>query len=233
MKCGLADADCDALAAKFPAVDFSFFDIPSHRIATLYTKKNISTASFARLFMAEAVSWDKFIYLDVDILVRRDLAELYDIPIGDHPAAAVVLHSGINAGVMVINAAVWRARALAETLLEYASVHRPKEADQAAMQAVIGNEVLALDGRWNTLVDSVWGPRDADPVASIERAWILHFITGFKPWNLGRLKLPKPYTRLWDKFNDTTGMPRDLRADFRLIGWQVLILARRAVGRAA
>lgn len=229
---GVTKRSLDSLVAKFPAIDFNFFKIPPSVISQLPTKKNISTVAFARLLMADMVSWEKFVYLDVDILVRKDLAELYDTAIGEHPAAAVVMHSGINSGVMVINAAVWRARKLSGTLLDYARIHQPKEADQGTMQAVIGSEIQPLDGRWNTLVDSMWGPRDTNPDLHIEQAWILHFITGFKPWNLGRLKMPKQYTKLWDGYSDTTGMPRDLRADMRLVVWQLLMLVRRFTGKA-
>lgn len=42
-----------------------------------------------RYFVADFINSDKVIYLDCDVIVNRDIKDLYDIPLGDHLIAAV------------------------------------------------------------------------------------------------------------------------------------------------
>lgn len=224
----VAEPERAALAAKLPEVRFAFFESDQARLAGLKVKRNLSPLTFARLLMPDLVDWDRYVYLDVDLLILRDLGALQDTPLDGHPAAAV--RSGgdgpINGGVLVVDAALWRARGLGAQMLDYARRHSPKEADQDSIEAVIGAEILPLDPRWNRLVDTVWGPPVADPEALLREAWILHFITGFKPWNLGCWRIPAPLTAAWARHADGRGLPRDWPAEARMLVWQLAMLAK-------
>lgn len=72
----------------------------------------------------------------------------------------------------------------------------------------------------------IWGPPLPDPEALLREAWILHFITGFKPWNLGRRLLPRALVAAWDRHADPAGLPRDWPAEARMLLWQAAMLAR-------
>lgn len=137
-----------ALQAKLPDIRLRFFEADPDRLAGLQVKRNLSPLTFARLLMPEMVDWERYLYLDVDLLILRDLAELYDLPLEGHPAAARGGAGGaLSAGVLLVDAAAWRARGLGAQMLDYARRHRPKEADQDSIAAVIGPEILPLDLR--------------------------------------------------------------------------------------
>lgn len=215
----------------FPNVPIQFFDIDSEAVKDLTYKFALSPMSYARILMSDLVNWEKFVYLDIDVIVQRDLRILYNTELGQHPVAGVLRDGQLNAGVLVINAALWRSERLAGQILDYAREHQPKDADQAAIEGVIGDRILALNKRWNTLVDPVWGAPVQNESTYLDDAWIVHYLTGFKPWNLGRWLLPTHCLKPWDRHRMKSTLPRMLRAELRLFAWQVRILGLRLLGR--
>lgn len=224
--------DCDRLRAAFPTITFHFLTLPAERLGALTHKLHLSPLTYARLLMAEMVDWERFVYFDIDMVVQADPMALQALPLGEAPAAAVFHEGVLNAGLLVINARVWRARGLGTQMIEYAREFQPREADQGAIEAVIGPEMLRLDERWNTRVDPVWGRPLLDQPGYLENAWVVHFITGFKPWNLGRLLLPRPYAQAWARHARRIGLPVKWRTEAKILAWQLRILAKRALGRA-
>lgn len=208
-----------------------FFDVEGAAIAGLGFKASLSAMTYARLLMADLTGWDRFLYLDVDAVAMRDLAELWGTALEGRPAAGVFHGGRLNAGVLLIDGALWRAEGLTERMLRHGRDHAPKEADQAVIEAVIGARMLRLDPCWNRTVDPLWGgPAQARP-DYLEGAGIVHYLTGFKPWNLGRLLMPARLSAPWDRRHVApAGLPRDLAAEARLLAWQLRILALRAVG---
>ena len=175
----------------------------------------LSPMTYARLLMAELVTWDRFIYLDTDLIVRHDLREMYDVDLGEVPLAGVFHSENLNAGVLLINGRVWRRDGLMRKTLDFARIHTPKDADQGAIEGVLKGHMARLDPRWNVIIDPVWGKARLADETALHEAWIVHFITGFKPWNLGRWLLPKPYLALWDANRVRTRLPRVLSAEIK------------------
>jgi lipopolysaccharide biosynthesis glycosyltransferase len=116
----------------------------------------------------------QIVYLDVDLVVRRDISELLDFDLGDAPVAAVrdafmpTLRSAIpgcgpdpwngvgdlpyfNSGVMVINADVWRKELIGPRAIEIIRTTKPtlKWLDQDALNILTGGRWVELDRRWN------------------------------------------------------------------------------------
>lgn len=223
--------DQEKIRASTPGIDVNFLSLPREALQGLPHKAVLSPLSYARILMPDLVPDDRYLYLDIDMIVRADLSELWSVELGDAPAAAVFHGSALNAGMVLVNAKVWRERRLGAQILDWARLHQPKEADQAAIEAIIGSEMIALDPRWNRLVDPVWGRQPLKHPAHLEEAAILHFITGFKPWNLGRRLLPRAYADEWVKHVRPSGLPVDWRYEVKTLLWQLRILSRRAVRR--
>jgi lipopolysaccharide biosynthesis glycosyltransferase len=159
----------------------------------------------------------RILYLDVDLVVMRDVSELLDIDLGDLPLAAArdgfipasagLLYSNeksspapcsapyFNAGVMVINADVWRKERIGPRVVELIrkSASPPTYLHQDALNILTTGKWAELDMRWNVFSisdqlgtsepDQVVGGRTMREQVCLERkAFILHFVGPCKPW---------------------------------------------------
>jgi len=167
------------------AEDLSGFELP--RCPTNY----LTRAAYLRLFAAELLpEHRRLVYLDVDLVVMRDVTELGRTDLGDAPVAAVrdgclprlraaLARSGVevagaaadrpyfNSGVMVVDLDRWRRERIgprARALL--GGIGTPLEhVDQDALNLVIDGRWTELDRRWNVfpMGDPGWaGPRPPD-----------------------------------------------------------------------
>jgi len=149
-------------------------------------------------------SIERVIYLDCDMIVRRDLRELWETPLGDHPAAAVrdaqftkwhILglprQAGCyNTGLMLVDMARWREAAVGEAAFDFGLNHpeRLTSFDQCALNIVLQGRWLELDARWNAqfghFSDEWKGGRGyLRPLSAVAaEAWIVHFNGPGKPW---------------------------------------------------
>lgn len=175
---------------------------------------NVST--YFRLLIGEALpsSLSKVIWIDADLLVVHDIAELHLLDPDSHPVLAVQdmvipyvscplgvpgwRELGLradqplfNAGLMVVNLDLWRAERIGWRAFEYLARNAGAVAlhDQEALNAVLAGRWLPLDQRWNCIA-SVAGRRFHDSGRSpadrrLSRdAWIYHFAGDWKPWTL-------------------------------------------------
>jgi lipopolysaccharide biosynthesis glycosyltransferase len=114
-----------------------------------------------------------------------------------------------NAGVMVIDRQKWRDKKVEERCLEFLSVHRDavKYWDQDALNYVLREEWAALDPRWNRTSDyhSLMKKGELDRIvpraAKLRSPFIVHFISGYKPWSAYR----HPDKRLYDRYLALSG----------------------------
>lgn len=172
----------------------------------------LDAATFARLLVPTILPGRvrRALYLDADVLVRRDLAPLFEIDLGDAPLAAVrdwgiqstaSSLSGIrdrssarpyfNAGVLVFDTAAARAGRVGMRALEYiaADAHPLRFDDQDALNATV-DRWHELDREWNVQLHGITfakrqlltdrGGYRAER-AVYRRAAVLHF-TRTKPW---------------------------------------------------
>lgn len=151
---------------------------------------------YLRLFIPEFLPQqiERAIYLDVDMIVKRDLSELWNLPMGDNLIAAVKDRcesigsswGGIrnykalglnpdagyfNSGLLVIDVKAWRKTNLRANILKCISENKAYAnfPDQYGLNVVFIDKWLELDIRWN-----------AYATAEIEDPFIIHFI-GRKP----------------------------------------------------
>lgn len=140
------------------------------------------------------VEVSKAIYLDVDMIVRKDLSILWNLPLGDHMIGGVPDRSAtvsspwggisnyaelalngdekyFNSGLLLINVEEWRKTNLSQQLIKCIS-ENSKYAnfpDQYGLNVIFAGQWLEIDRRWNTFSDD----EERDP-------FIIHFI-GKKP----------------------------------------------------
>ena len=197
------------------SIEFTTFDCST--ISDFRIDDHITLDSYVRLFLPEILGpgVERLLYLDCDLLVCSDIAELWSTDLGDHILAAVpdafsVDHVALgfeeqetyfNAGVLLIDLCRWRRSGLTDRAVEY--IRRNTAAlrhhDQDAINGVLRGNILPLPLKWN------FTPRhaDADPaVLHLSRSefmairrepGIVHFASGFKPWLPGA----EPHYKKW------------------------------------
>lgn len=142
---------------------------------------HVSVETFYRLFVNQLLKYyEKIVYLDSDLILLRDVAELYEIDIGDHLLAATVDadHAGeycgaipgikkycdkvlklkdpfqyFQAGVMVFNIKELNRCFEPDALIEYAEKQEYMYVDQDVLNVKCEGRVHFLDMRWNVMTD--------------------------------------------------------------------------------
>lgn len=170
-------------------------------------KKMYSIATYYRMFLPSLLPTDidRILYLDCDIIVLRDVSELYNLNMDKYGVAAVkdsspfdsyhrfkmgagLQHSAFCAGMMMINLDYWRENDCQKKLLEYAT--RPWKAvymqDQDALNYVFRDSWFQLPYKWGKT------PLAVAPVDSTQRWFdieeyvnepcIYHYSAHVKPW---------------------------------------------------
>lgn len=198
-----------------------FYDIDYQNISkfrsTMYLK---SKSAYSRYFISDFLGEEsKCIYLDCDLLVLRDLAELNAANMHGKTMGAVRdisvrtanphLFIGerlqltnpydyFNSGVLIIDLDRWRKldarNRLVDLTLERADTFHSQ--DQDALNVFFDGDTEFLDPVWNT---SQYERPD-----TVENR-IIHLIGTVKPWHARyKEKLSDPYhrTEIWDRFYD-------------------------------
>lgn len=147
-------------------------------IADLKPTPWTNLTTYLRLLLPEVVAADasRVIYIDSDTVVEGDLAELWELDMGDDLLLAVADYysprmdqseslagqyeafgiSGeapyLNAGVLVINLERWRAEDTAARAIRSARDHQFLYADQDAINVTVAGRWRAIDPRWNVML---------------------------------------------------------------------------------
>ena len=130
----------------------------------------ISKNSYARLFLSEILpeSISKVIWLDCDTIVADDIADLWNIDLGDKSIAAVQDCGGgyfwreigtdhyyryFCAGVFVANLKKWRDNSASEKFLAYINFRKGhlEHVDQTVLNAVFHDDCLMLPPKFDAL----------------------------------------------------------------------------------
>lgn len=176
----------------------------------------ITRATYGRLVLPDVVpaNVERLLYLDADILVRRDVAELFAVELGgnvlaarhdpvvpefDHPGGVQAWRAievdgktaYFNAGVLVIDLKRWRAEDWGTRVRDYLVKHCDNIMlfDQEALNAVIRGRFTRIDGRWNAIEYRRAGDITTPP-DRMEHAYIVHFLGDTKPWDAAAAERP-------------------------------------------
>ncbi|HMB76985.1 MAG TPA: glycosyltransferase family 8 protein [Kiloniellaceae bacterium] len=198
-------------------VTFHWIGIEEERFASLATTirgfDTVSLETYYRLLLPEVLpaSLDRVIYLDCDLVVLRNLGDLWDLDMAGSSlfacpellpdAAVAAAPQGIrrygalglasdmklfNAGVLLINLKYWRDNAVYLRALIYVreTAWDLRWHDQEALNVVLAGSWQALDPLWNVTMH-VFTPRLQPDVAAalVRRPGIVHFNSAIKPWH--------------------------------------------------
>jgi lipopolysaccharide biosynthesis glycosyltransferase len=227
----------------------------------LSTRPHISCMTYARLLLPSVLpeTVSKVLYIDPDVLVLDDLAQLWDIDLGECVVGAVadifseanakrlgLIGSGtyqpgddaegvgrstyFNAGVLLIDLSRWRKERISEQAFAYLLQHPETElSDQDALNIACAKRWKRLDSRWNFQTHVTTRLSELDPDS---RPRIVHFVTSSKPW------IPSVRSRnaaFYDGFRDRTRFARTsvekLRDSFVRSWSGVRNVSRRSVVR--
>ena len=154
-------------------------------------KTDISYTVFLRYFVADFVKEDKALYLDCDLLVTKNLDDLFATDLQDYPLAAVRDFGGrayfdleiFNAGVLLVNKAFWKKENMTQKLIDLTNEWHDKvdQADQSILNMLFEHKWLELEFDYNHIVihkqfTDYQLPEDQDYPA------IIHYLSHRKPW---------------------------------------------------
>ena len=169
----------------------------------------LSMAAYYRLLLSSVLpsNIDKVLYLDCDIIVLRDLHEIFDIELDGYALAASIDHFPYDSkhrlqlhmeadertfcsGVMLVNLKYWRDNNVEAGLLEYAKRHRDVVYlhDQDVLNYYFRKKWFLLPPKWNCVAYSTTPPkyplfRPFDFVEYINAPMLYHYAAvGLKPW---------------------------------------------------
>lgn len=193
--------------------------LDSHREETYCSA---TKSALLKFFISDLIKGiDKVLYLDGDILVRKDLTELYAIDVSDYYSAVVIdsgkLYSGreivkntknyFNSGVMLLN--IERMKSVTGELISTKLNQQDKILmDQDVFNEVIGSNILTLPIKYNFLFTNLARSCDKFGIGDLNNlyhtnyanireiymdSYILHFSSKDKPWKCTKA----PMARKW------------------------------------
>ena len=195
--------------ARWPALD-------ADRLAGVGRVNHLPPLACARLFAPDLIPGAaRAVYLDVDLVVRCDVAELWRADLRGRPAGAVPdervptlgdppwlgnLVAGLdpsagyfNTGVMLLDLPAWRDSGVAGRALSLLREHGPRlhALDQDAINLALPGGIARVDRRWNLQVGRLVARRG--PRQGFDAGGVHHFAGSRKPWTRGR----HPHRRAW------------------------------------
>lgn len=159
-------------------ISIRFFEIASYLgNREFYTRDHVTVMTYVRLAVLDIFKhYSKVIYLDCDMIVNRDIAELYNTDVSRYYVAAVRdtvmagwsndpqneqyaynrdtlkikrIRDYFNGGVLLFNISLMRKKYSADDLLEMASTTQWKWFDQDVLNIVCQGKTYFLDQKWN------------------------------------------------------------------------------------
>lgn len=174
--------------------ELAFLTVDDSLFQNVVVRYHLSKETYYRIAIPALLPPDvrKALYLDCDLIVKADIANLWDVNIDKYHLGAVQIPGKVlryeelgipessgyfNAGVLLMNLKKWRDQRTSEKVLQYMKKNpeKLKFMDQDALNAVLHERWLKLDPKWNYQVHRSHHQR-------FEPA-IIHYTTDKKPWN--------------------------------------------------
>lgn len=223
----LLEADIDALRASLGKLGRPFhmrLCRIEESMFRAFPPLNGGWATYYRLAVPGLMDCGRFLYVDADTMCAVDVAPLFELEMGNHPAALVpeaplsgaadrvvaqLLGNSpeepyFNAGVILVNVAEWKRQRITERSMDYLLAHRPDYWDQSALNVVLHRCAMTLDERYNHIANK----RSGWPVLvgrGDRSGFLMHFLDYPKPWDLMG-EFIHPQYRLWRSVLAKTAM---------------------------
>lgn len=172
--------------------------------------QHVSSTDLFKFDLPDVFSqYDKILYLDVDMIIQRDLSELYHIDLEDNYVAAVKdmqgmvleqhhirngLENYFNAGMMLLNLKKMREDNISDKLIDY-KLHKDTGhfMSQDALNCVFGDKVKYIDPKYNYMWPNLRAFTDEEiekfyDITEVEwnniryNSYIVHLTNKLKPW---------------------------------------------------
>lgn len=200
--------------------------------------RHVSYSALLKFFIPEIFqNLEKILYLDSDIIVQKDLTELYNTDIQNYYAAVIkdtitllnkphmqnIECSGIyfNSGVMLLNLDKMRDDNIKDKLLDYRLNRTNNFMDQDAFNAVIGKQVKYISYKYNflnyyldvmsikDLSSKLFNEKMPDNEKELyDSCTIIHLGGKYKPWEYKIKYLSDLYKTYWEKSPINESMPK-------------------------
>lgn len=156
---------------------------------------HINYMTFARYLIPQFVEEEKVLYLDSDVIVTRNLNDLFKIELGNHLVAAAKVVYGLedyfNAGVLLINNKLWKEENVQKQCIEITNREHETlpEADQTVLNRVCEGRYIVLDDTYNFQIGYDRLAEQRKQYFILEKSLnplpaIIHYLSEGKPWNL-------------------------------------------------
>lgn len=194
--------------------NIEFVKIKNNDLNNCYVSGELSRASYFRLDISNILSEKikKIIYLDCDLLVYADIAELWALDMQEKPLAAAcdlgIMASGrlrdqknnyiglaydapyFNAGVLVMDLQLWRLGNYAVDVIALASDNKFPNHDQDALNKFFMNKWQEIPLKWNVIppVFNLFvkillkNELRKKAIEAKLNPSIFHYAGGYKPW---------------------------------------------------
>src|SRR3989344_4530075 len=159
---------------------------------------------YYRFLIPELINVDRVIYLDSDVIARKDISAFFNTKIANYYIAAIEdilpleqvqrmnaagleIKSGhyYNSGVLLINCDKWRKEKITKSLISCMAKNKKKLLwpDQDILNYFLQRKIKPVDPIWNFQLSRHRKTKVTEK--EIDNAAILHFVTDDKPWNVG------------------------------------------------
>jgi lipopolysaccharide biosynthesis glycosyltransferase len=198
----------DRLAGKYRAT-LNFLPVNKDIFKGLGTRGYLNYSTYYRLAIPDLLdqSIDKVLYLDCDLVIKRDIRNLWAVDVSRHYLAAVE-DTGVeyfppfnetknrlnipgsanyfNSGVMLINLSRWREDTINHKIIDFVT-HNPDKCalcDQDGLNAILFDKWLPLPIQWNVqtyLFELIKTKQDPEFINAVNKPYIIHFTGETKP----------------------------------------------------
>src|ERR1051325_5207786 len=189
------------------SLSFREFTLPAAPPLPLNPEAHYTLDNWMRLWVERFFpdNIDRVLYLDSDIVVVDNIAELWRTDLGGYLLGTIDIPGSLqgvtelgmcaedgyfNSGVLLIDLKQWRESRALDTVLRYVEAHPERliDVDQDALNACFHGHRKRLDYRWNTTWsfyrESPSIPLTREDIERVRReARIIHFNGNSKPWS--------------------------------------------------
>ena len=217
-------------------LEFEYINLAG-RLKDVYTDPRYTEAASFRLLLPEILpEYKSIVYIDCDVIVRQNIAQLYsgldlkdnylggvyEAPIENQAERFKALGCNprkyFNSGFLVMNLEQMRKDRLTEKLLDACKVDYLEFPDQDALNQVCKGRVIALSPVYNGIRTFFLPQYKKDFVSQysetlwkeVQKSGTIHY-TGGKPWNLFTVKFGQ-----WWKTYDS--LPAEIKEEWTPVG---------------
>lgn len=191
------------------------------------TVEHLSKETTYRLLVDQLFpEYDKLLYLDCDIVIRKDISKLWDVDLDDCIVGAsrakifgfsdkytkeelhIKTEDYFNAGILLINLPRFHQQSVGDVGLRMLEEKRYLCQDQDVLNILCQNQVKFIDGHWNVEwqhltpegKDMILDETRKDVLSYEKDPYIVHYTTRFKPWNHPEIELAEYF---WAEAKET------------------------------